>query len=95
MENAKANLKDLLIAVQERLLTPNAAAKGAVAEVAARNGVNSSSLLTCHNRNMPKRTQRGNRLLTEKQEDCLVWALQSFSHHNTALAMPLCKSLAF
>ena len=47
MENAKKNLKALLLAIQERLLTPNTAAKDAVAEVAARNVVNSSSLLTC------------------------------------------------
>ena len=43
----------------------------------------------------PKGPQHGNLLLTDQEEQFLVWALQAFFHNNKALTLPLFTSLAF
>ena len=67
--------------------------KAAVAEAAAQKGVNSGSLLRCYHRNTSKLLAHGNRLLSDKDEQILVWTLQAFSRHNMALTLTLCRSL--
>ena len=93
MENAKADLRALLPLVEKIAATRRTTMKAAVAEAAAQKGVNSGSLLSCYHRNTSKLLAHGNRLLSDKDEQILVWTLQAFSHHNMALALPLCRSL--